>query len=78
MHGAIDQTRQPELRDELQKLQRMLDAVSLEEATDDERVCALGKGDHKLPTAMIYKASVRGEQNLPSFTLQDQPLQKRS
>ena len=35
--------------------------------TTDERIYAFEKENHKLSTAMIYKASVRGEHKLPSF-----------
>ena len=50
---------------ELQQLQ-LSGSVTLTEERD-ERVCAFEKEDHKLATALIYRASMRGEQQLPSF-----------
>ena len=37
------------------------------ETSPDDRVCAFTKNDNKLAADFIYKASIRGEQQLPSF-----------
>lgn len=56
----------PQAEDELDQLRHLLHEVTLE-ATPDDRICVFAKHDGKLPAGMIYRASIRGEQKLPSF-----------
>lgn len=56
----------PQAETELDQLRHLLQGVTLEASTDD-RSCAFTKLDGKLAAGMIYKASIREEQKLPSF-----------
>lgn len=56
----------PQAEDELDQLRHLLHEVTLE-ATPDDRICVFAKHDGKLAAGMIYTASIRGEQKLPSF-----------
>lgn len=53
-------------KNELDQLEHLLQEVTLE-ATPDDKVCVFAKNDGKLAAGMIYRASIRGKQKLPSF-----------
>lgn len=60
------QPRLTQVERELSQLSHLLHEVRLETSLDD-RVCAFAKNDNKLAADLIYKASIRGEQQRPSF-----------